>query len=88
MVVGQQKGLQVLVELVGGLVVKALHGGLFNRAVQARGLAVGPGVGRFGQAVFHALCAADAVKTVPARQELVRLGVNCTPWSVSTGCTL
>jgi len=72
-VVGQQKGLQMLVELVGGLVVEALDGGFFTRAVQALDRAVGPRVGRFGQAVLHALCAAEAVKTVPARQPLLRL---------------
>ena len=73
MVVGQQKGLQVLVEFLGALVVEALDGSFLNRAVHALDLAVRPRVRWFGQAVLHAVCAADAVKTVPTWQELVRL---------------
>ncbi len=72
-VVGQQKGLQVLVELVGGLVVEALDGGFFDGAVHALNLAVGPRVRRLGQAVLHVVFPANAVKAVPTRQELVRL---------------
>ena len=66
-VIGQQKGLQVLVEPVGGLVVEALDGCLLTRAVHALDLAVGPRVCRFGEPVLHAVFVADAVKAVPAR---------------------
>ena len=45
MVICQQKGLQVLVQLVRGLVVMQANGGLFQRAVEALHLPVGPGVG-------------------------------------------
>ena len=69
----------MLVEFLRALVMEALDGGLFTGAVQALDLAVGPRVRRFGQAVLHAVFAANAVKAVPARQELVRRGVNCTP---------
>ena len=79
MIVGQQEGLQVLVELRGGLVVEALDGGLLDGPIHALDLAVGPGVGRFGQAVLHAVFAANAVETVPARQELVGLGRELDP---------
>ena len=57
----------------------ALHGGFLNRAVQAFDLTVGPRMGRLGQAVFHAVFAADAVKAVPTGQELVRLGRELHP---------
>jgi len=69
----------VLVEFVCGLIVEALDGGLFNRAVHALDLTIGPGVRRFGQAVFHALCAADAVEAMPTGQELMRLGRELHP---------
>ena len=55
------------------LVVKALDGGFFTGAAQTLDLAVGPRIGRFGHVVLHAVFAANAVKAVPARQELVRL---------------
>lgn len=72
-VVGQQKGLQVHIELVGGLIVEALNGGFLEGAIHALNLVIGPRVGRLGQPVLHAILAVDTVKTVPARQELVRL---------------
>lgn len=49
-VLGQQKGLHVLLEFGGGLVVAALHGRLLVRPVHAFPLAVGPGTGRFREA--------------------------------------
>ena len=51
----------------------ALHGGRLNQAVHALDGAVGPGMGRLGQAVLHAVFAADTVKAVPTGQQLVRL---------------
>lgn len=66
MVIGQQKGLQVLVELLRRLIVEALDGGLFQRAIHPFDLAVGPGVSGLGQAMLDAIFAANAVKTVPA----------------------
>ena len=79
MVIGQQKGLEVFVEFVGGLAVEALDSRLFDGAVQALDLAIGPRVRRFGPAVLHAVFPANAVKTVPARQTLVRLGRELHP---------
>ena len=70
-VVGQQKGLQVLVELGRGLVVVALHGRLFQGAVEALHLPVGSGVGRLGKAVFDAVLVADAGEDVPLGIHLV-----------------
>ena len=69
----------MLVELVGRLVMEALDGGFFDGAVHALDLAVGPRVRRFGQAVFHAVFQANAVKTVPTGQALVRLGRELHP---------
>ena len=51
-VVGQQKGLQVLVELLRGLIVEALNGGLFKRAIHPFDLAIGPGVLGLGEAMI------------------------------------
>ena len=51
----------------------ALHRRLLNRAIHALDLAVGPRVSRFGQAVLHAVFAANAVEAVPTGQELMRL---------------
>ena len=51
MVTGPQEGVEVFTEFVRGLVMTALHGGFFNRAVHALDLAVGPGMGRLGRAV-------------------------------------
>ena len=47
----------------------ALDGGLRNRAVQALGGSVVSRVDQLGQAVRHAVIAADAVKVVPIEQE-------------------
>ena len=55
----------MLVEFVGALVMEALHGSFFEGAVHGFDLTVGPGVGRLGQTVFHAVFAADTVKTMP-----------------------
>ena len=71
--------MQVLVEFVRGLVMGALHGGFLNRAVHAFDLTVRPRMGRLGQAVLHAVFAADTVKAVPTGQELGRLGRELHP---------
>ena len=63
----------MLIEFAGGLVVVALDGGFFDGAVQALDLAVGPGVGRFGQPMLHAEGPADAGKAVPTWKPLVGL---------------
>ena len=78
-VVSQQKGLQVLIELRGGRVVVPLPGRLFEGAVDALDLPVGPGVGRFGEAMLYAVFPTATVKTVAAWQELVRLGRELPP---------
>jgi hypothetical protein len=79
MVVGQQKGLQVLVKFVSTLVKEALDGRFFDGAVHALHLAVSPRVGWSGQSVLHAIFAADAVKAVFVRQELMWLGSEMQP---------
>ena len=86
-VMGPQKGLLVLIEFVRGTVVAALDGGFFAGAVHALDPALGPGVGRLGEAVRHAVFSADAGKAVPAGQKLMGWGVNRTPLSVKTMCT-
>ena len=86
LVMGQQEGLQVLIEFVRNLVVVALHSRLFAGAVHTLNLAVGPRVGRLGEAVRRAVFSADAGKAVPAGQKLMDWGVNCTPLSVKTVC--
>ena len=68
---GQQKNLHMVVELGRGLVMIALHGGPFERAVEALDLSVGPGVGRLGETVFGAVFVAHAVKNVPPGVDLV-----------------
>jgi hypothetical protein len=75
-VVSQQKGLQVLVELRGGLVMVAQHGGLLQGAVPALDLAVGPRMRRFGEAVFDAVRVADAPEEVAAGVGLVGHGAE------------
>ncbi len=83
---GPQKGLLVLIEFIRGPVVAALDGGFFAGAVQALDPALGPGVGRFGEAVLHTVRAAGAGTAVPTRQRLLGWGVNRTPLSVKTVC--
>ena len=70
-VVGQQKGLQVLVELFRGLVMVALDGGFFNRAVHALDLAIGPGVRGLREAVLDAVLIAYAAKNVAPGSDLM-----------------
>ena len=74
MVTGQDKDLQVLVQLGGGLVVKALDRRFLNCAVPSLDLAVGPGKSGFGQAVLQIELAAEAVKTGAAEGQLGHLG--------------
>jgi len=69
-VVGQDKDLQVLVQLDGGPVVKALDRCFLNCAIRALDLAVGSGRSGFGQAVLQVDLAAEAVKTVAAIEYL------------------
>ena len=72
-VIGQQKGLQVLVELLRDLIVVALDDGFFDGVVHALDLVVGPRARWLGQPVLHLVCAADTVEALPTRQKLVRL---------------
>ena len=71
----QQKGVQVLVAFVHGLVMVALHGRLFEGTVLAFNGAVSSGMSRLGEAVFHAVFPADSVKVVPAGRK--RIGLRC-----------
>lgn len=59
--------------------MRALGSRLIASLVQALDLAICLGVGRLSKAMLHALSAADAVKTVPAWQELLRLGRELHP---------
>lgn len=70
-VVGEQKGLQVLVELFSRLVVVALPGGFFWGGVEALDLAIGPGAGGLGEAVLDAVFVAHAVEDMPPGVDLV-----------------
>ena len=63
----------MLVDFLRRLVVEALDGGFFNRAIQALNLVVRPRVGGLGEPVLHAAFPADAVEVVPTRQQLMRL---------------
>jgi hypothetical protein len=54
-VVSHEEGLQVLFELLMGLVVVALDGGFFKSAVHPLNLPVGPGMLRPGAAVFDGI---------------------------------
>ena len=74
MVTGQDKGLQVLVQLDGGLVVKELDRRFLKGAIHALDLAVGLERSGFGQAVLQVELAAEAVKTGAAEGQLGHLG--------------
>jgi hypothetical protein len=63
----------VRVELSSGLVVIALNGCLFQDAVEALDLALGPGTGGFSQLMLHAEGSADAGKVMPTWKPLMRL---------------
>ena len=63
----------MLVQLGGGLVVKALNRRFLNCAVRALDLPVGPGRSGFGQAVLRVELAVEAVKTVAAEGQLRHL---------------
>jgi hypothetical protein len=63
-VVGIEEGGKMIPELPVGVVVVAPNGGLLKSPVHPLDLAVGPGVVGFGQAMFDAMFAADAVEPV------------------------
>ena len=63
----------MLVELLRRLIVEALDGGFFQRAIHPLDLAIGPRVSGLGQAMLDALFTANADKTVPTWQYLRRL---------------
>lgn len=63
----------MLVELGRGLIVVALHSGFFQGAIEALELAVGPGVGGFGEAMLNAERAANAGKAMATWKPLMRL---------------
>src|ERR671922_2646085 len=60
-VIGHEEGMQLLFQMVMGLVVVLLHGGFFARAVHAFHLAIGPGMVGFGEAVLDTIVLADAI---------------------------
>ncbi|GAC1601177.1 MAG: hypothetical protein NVS3B25_28960 [Hymenobacter sp.] len=61
----------MLVQLGRGLVVVPVHGGSFNRAVQAFDRTGGPGMDRLGETVLEAVLGADAVEEVAKGPGLV-----------------
>ena len=60
------------VELVRGFVMKALDGRLFDRAVHAFDLAVGPGVGRLGEALLDAPLVAELPDRMAPHVDMMR----------------
>ena len=52
------------IELIRGLVMKALERGFFQRAVHPLDLAVGPGVGHQGATVLNVVRGADGIEQV------------------------
>ena len=61
-VVGEEKGLQMVIELGGCLVMIELDGGVFDGAVHALDLAVGPGMGHQGAAMLDVVLIAELVE--------------------------
>ena len=76
-VVGYQERVQVFFELLMGLVMIALNGGLLERAVHPLDLSIPirPGMVRLGEAVINAVLSAHAVEDMDTR-ELVLLAVG------------
>jgi hypothetical protein len=61
-VIGHQEAMQMLFQMVMGLVVILFHGGLFERAVHAFYLAIRPGMVGFGQSMVDAILLTDTIK--------------------------
>jgi NAD dependent epimerase/dehydratase family enzyme len=61
-VIGHQEALQMFFQVVMSLVVILFHGGVFERAVHAFYLAIGPGVVGFGQSMVDAILLTDTIK--------------------------
>ena len=61
-VVGHQESIQVLFQMVMGVIVILFHGGVFERAVHAFDLAIRPGMIGFGQPMVDAMPLTDAIK--------------------------
>jgi hypothetical protein len=60
-VIGHQEGLQMLFQVVMGLVVIRFHGGVSRRVVHAFYLAIGPGMVGFGEPMVDAVLLTDAI---------------------------
>jgi hypothetical protein len=63
-IVCHQEGIKVLFKVLMCLIVVFLHGSVFERAVHAFHLAIGPGMVGFGEAVPDAILLTDAVKNM------------------------
>src|SRR5918999_847494 len=63
-VIGHQKGMQMLFQMVMSLVVIFFHSGVFKRAVHAFHLTIGPGMVSFGEAMLDAILLADAIENM------------------------
>jgi hypothetical protein len=61
-VIGHQERMQMLFQVVMGLVVILFHGGVFARAVHAFDLAIGPGMVGFGQPMGDAILTTATIK--------------------------
>ncbi len=65
-IVGVDEQLQVGSELLVGLVMVALDGGVLDGSVHPLDLTVGPGMVGLGQTMLDAVLVADAIEHVPA----------------------
>ena len=61
-IIGHQEGMQMLFQVVMGLVVILFHGGLFERPVHPFDLAIGPGMVGLGQPMVNPMLMTHAIK--------------------------
>jgi hypothetical protein len=61
-IIGHQESMQMLFQVVMGLVVILFHGGIFARTVHTFHLAIGPGMVGFGQPMVNTMLMTDAIK--------------------------
>jgi hypothetical protein len=65
--IGHQEGIEVFLEVPVGLVVRLLHGGLFEGTVQAFHLTIGPGMVGLGQPMVNAILLTEAIQDLGER---------------------
>jgi hypothetical protein len=69
-VIGQQEAMQMRFQVVMGLVVIRVHGGLSERAVHVFDLAIGPRVAGLGQPMGDAMLLTDTIKNLLERIDI------------------